>query len=232
MPLKNMYKMYSSGSEQGPVVQVPVWTYAAFFTNSLLWANYGFLTDEKILLWQNFASLLMSVASLFMLFKMMKREAPRVELTPSLGFSLETLFFPLILGILCIVQLISLMTYSYMFNTSTFGLLCVLISMAQFASPLMTVKQILQQGFIGGLLDRSLAVLMLTMGILWSMYGNSLADPNVIVPNIIGALLSAVQVFLSCIVPPTRDGWPSCQSGACCNKDTGHASSSSLKTEV
>lgn len=225
MPLKNMYKMYSSGAEHGPVVQVPVWTYAAFFTNSLLWANYGFLTNESILFWQNTISLAMSIASLVMLYQMMKREAPRVELTPSLGFSLETLFFPLILCILCVVQLISLMTYSYMLNASTFGLLCVLISIAQFASPLMTVKLILQQGFIGGLLDRGLASMMLSMGILWSIYGNSLADPNVMVPNIIGALFSAVQVFLSCIVPPTRDGWPSCQSGACCNKDSGHASS-------
>lgn len=213
--------MYSSPPEQGGSIQVPVWTYVAFFTNSLVWANYGFLLGENIIFFQNSISLAMSVASLVMLYQMMQRDVPKVELTPSLpGYAaFNSMLFPMIACIFCVVQLIALMTYSNILATSTFGLLGVLLAMAQFASPLMTVKQILQQGFIGGLLDRNLAILMLAMGTLWSMYGNSLADPNVIVPNLIGALLSAIQVFLSCIVPPTRDGWPSCQSDACCNKD-------------
>ena len=207
-----------------------MWPYIAFFTNSLVWANYGYLQRELIICWQNALSLVMAIASLAVLWRMMKRESPKIELTPSLGFPLHSLLFPLILCIFCVVQLLSLMTSSYMIAPSTFGLLGVVLAMAQFASPLMVLKQVLQQGFIGGLLDLPLAILMLLMGTLWSVYGNSLADPNIIVPNIIGALLAAVQVFLLCIVPPTRDGWPSCQSGACCNKNA--PAPTSPKTEV
>jgi solute carrier family 50 protein (sugar transporter) len=201
-------------------------TYLAMYANSMLWCAYGYLQEESIIMLQNLFSFLLATYSVYLLYKMNKTQQPKVELKPE-GF--ENLAWSGIAFWTSLVFILILMVKTEMIYVNTVGRLCILLAIVQFAAPLMVMKQVLSQGYNGGLIDPQLSVLLLIMGTSWSLYGNFLADINVIVPNFIGALLAAVQVFLTCIVPPTKDGWPSCSGKACCQKDNEGGASNKME---
>jgi len=216
-----MYLMFQSIPTDGSAFQVPVYTYLAFYANSLLWTSYGLLTGAKIVLFQNLISTCLAAYSLYLLFVVLKNGIPKVELKPA---GLEGVLWPIVGSWTLFILMLVLMTYNELIYAATIGKFGMILAIVQFGAPLMVMKQVLSQGYNGGLLDPQLSLLMLIMGITWSIYGNSISDTNIILPNFIGALLAAVQVFITFIVPPTKDGWPTCQGKACCQHDQKTAS--------
>lgn len=232
-PVRNMWVMYNAAVDPAAPVQVPVWVYLAMFANAMIWCIYGFVIGETIVFVQNGICLLMASASLGLLYAMMRKDGSKVELKPSSKLVEETMWMAVV-GWVVVTLIMGAMAYNGIILPSTIGLVGVLLALAQFAAPLVVLKQVLSQGFVGGLLDLPLAFLMFVMGFLWTLYGNTLHDPYIIVPNFIGATLSAIQMFILCITPPTRDGWASssCQSGACCHKDTSAVPALPPKMEI
>lgn len=211
----------------GSAFPVPVSTYLAFYANSLLWTSYGLLAMQQIVFLQNLISTLMACFSLYLLYTMKKSGIPKIELQPAI---LDGPLWGIISAWSFVVLMLVLMCFNELIFVSTLGRIGMILAIAQFAAPLIVMKQVLSQGYNGGLLDPQLSMLLLIMGVLWSVYGNAVADPNIIIPNFIGALLSAVQVFLNFVVPPTKDGWPTCHGKACCQHN--QAPSASPKMEV
>jgi solute carrier family 50 protein (sugar transporter) len=187
----------------------------AFFGNSLMWAVYGFIQDETIVMLQNFMSTCLAAYSFYILYLIKQNGAPKLEFKPAF---LEPLVWPFVGGWCLLIAIMLMMVRSNMLFATTYGAIAMVVAVIQFASPLIVVKQVLSQGYIGGLIDMPLSILLLFMGVLWTIYGNLISDPNVIIPNFIGSLLGALQVFLAFIIPPTREGWPTCHGKDCCHR--------------
>lgn len=197
----------------------------AFYANSFIWTVYGFTQGETIVFLQNFMSLCLSVYSLYIFF-MMKREGdPKIELRPSF---LDSLVWPFIAFWTCLMIVLILMVRNLMLWPSTLGEIGAVMAIVQFASPMAVMGQVLIQGYTGGLVDMPLSILLLLMGLLWTVYGILISDSNIILPNFIGSVLAALQIFIVYTTPPTRDGWPVCRDNACCQ----HAEPAALSPKL
>lgn len=126
------------------------------------------------------------------------RENPTIILKPEF-FQKHILNSVLLYSIFSTVILI--MFYLKKINIETIGSAAVLFSLVQFGAPLLTVGNVIKQGFIGILIDIQYSLLLLSAGVSWSIYGILITDFNLYFPNLIGSLLSLLQVTLFLFFP-------------------------------
>lgn len=185
----------------------------ALYINALTWTTYGVLVNEMVVAVQNGISVVLACLGLAFLLALTGKDEQRVELRP---VWLKAQIWNVVIGWTVVIVLLIIGNQMLYISAGFVGMLGVVLAVAQFASPLLMLKQVLSQGFVGGLLDPKLSLLMLLMGLTWTVYGHLISDAVILAPNLLGSVLSGLQLYVLFTVPPTKDGWPECR---CCHSD-------------
>lgn len=100
-----------------------------------------------------------------------------------------------IFGLLGCLQSVMIAPSEYPKTQSIYGSFCVCVTIAMYSSPLVTLKDVIRSRSTTSL-SFATTLAALACSSLWFVYGVSLPDVNVWLPNVAGIILSLVQVAL------------------------------------
>ncbi|KAG7396546.1 hypothetical protein PHYBOEH_002158 [Phytophthora boehmeriae] len=95
----------------------------------------------------------------------------------------------------------------------TLGFICIAFNLVLYASPLETMKKVIQTKNASSL-PISISSIFMANAALWVVFSVAVNDVFVLVPNAIGTVLCAIQVLLYIIYRPGRPGKPSASEHA------------------
>jgi solute carrier family 50 protein (sugar transporter) len=92
-------------------------------------------------------------------------------------------------------------------QASTLGLIASGFTVAMFASPLVSIKQVIISKSTE-VLDKTFTIVLVIHTFIWTSYGFSINDPYVLVPNALGFALGLAQLSLFGIFPSPSSSSP------------------------
>ncbi|XP_063729379.1 sugar transporter SWEET1-like [Symsagittifera roscoffensis] len=163
---------------------VQLFPFVAFFTNCMLWSEYGLLKLDKAVIIVNMTGCVLEGLYILIYFRCTKNQA----------MVLQQLFgsFCVIFPSLVYAKFVAASLRSAL---SVLGAICVIASVVNFGSPLADIKRVLQTKS-----SESMSLLWCLIAAItafqWTMYGYLKDDINLIIPNAIGVGLGAIQLSL------------------------------------
>ncbi|GAB5371893.1 hypothetical protein AAMO2058_001619300 [Amorphochlora amoebiformis] len=192
-PLANIYEFRKRGNT-GETHPLPL---AMIACNASIWGVYALLKEDYFPL---FATNLVSGIggwTHLMVFKMYSSEKPPPKYD----------IMPLILMVILVQFMAISCAYSMEPKESiawlgTFGVLMVI---GVFASPLVVIADVIKSRSSGGL-SRPLSIVGFICSVCWTWYGFLIEDVYIWGPNLLGCILTGVQVLLILVFPRKRAG--------------------------
>jgi solute carrier family 50 protein (sugar transporter) len=171
----------------GPLTVLPV---VMLFCNSFLWTLYGFMVGQ---LFPLFATCSMGQCTcagfIFIYYRWSPDRAAVRRLVAKAGSVMALCMAYVVLG----AHGLTNQTREQVITT--LALMCISVNICLYASPLDTMKRVVQTKSAASL-PISLCTVNLINGLLWVAFGITEGDYYVLTPNAIGSVLSAAQVAL------------------------------------
>lgn len=171
------------------------------FLSCSLWLKYGLLADEHTIIFVNTigSALFLAYVIIYFTFSVNKRTVVRQFLT-----------------VCCFILACSVYT-KYESNSEAalrvIGLICCCVGVLFFASPLTVLAQVIRTKNTESL-PFPIIIASFFVSLQWFVYGMLIEDSFIQVPNLLGCILSSVQLLLYAIYPNRKlysDGGPSYQ---------------------
>jgi len=176
----------SNSMVQRPASPLP---YLAMFINCLLWVTYGVLCDNFTLVLVNFVGFLFASYYNYLYFRITNhRDSFLTQCSIALLFYLLSMVY------------VMFALNDHEQEVRQLGYLAAMCSILMFGSPLASVREVVQKRDA-----QSIPLLMSLAGtgcsLVWALYGFSLGDSSIVVPNAIGAVLGVFQLSLKWLYP-------------------------------
>ncbi|KAG7388634.1 hypothetical protein PHYPSEUDO_012125 [Phytophthora pseudosyringae] len=208
----------------GPLTVLPV---VMLFCNSFLWTMYGFLVGQLFPLFATCSMGQCTCAGFIAVYYRWSPDRPAVRrLVAKAGAVMALCLAYVVLGAN------GFTSQSREQVTTTLALMCISVNICLYASPLDTMKRVVQTKSAASL-PISLCTVNLINGLLWVAFGITEGDYYVLTPNAIGSVLSAAQValyFTYCDTDESRQEESEIQAAAAALEATSKATTSVRST--
>ncbi|KNC78079.1 hypothetical protein SARC_09474 [Sphaeroforma arctica JP610] len=176
--------------EDRDVGKNPILPFISLAVNNASWAVYGHLIDDSNIL---FVSLVGVEFGIYYSYVHLVNSPAVMQKKSRFTISVACLFFAL---------LVFTITHHYPpeLQARQIGIICCALTVVQFGSPLVTLKEVILSKTTQSLDFQRTVASTLTTG-MWFLYGYTKADAFVMLPNGFGATLSLAQLALFCIYP-------------------------------
>jgi solute carrier family 50 protein (sugar transporter) len=158
--------------------------YLSMFINCLFWVTYGVLSENFTLVFVNFIGFVFACYYNWLYFKITtNREAFLTKCS-------VTLF----------IYIIALGYVMFVVNDTTdvlrnLGFMAACCSILMFGSPLTSLKEVIEKRDASSI-PLPVSIAAAGCSLTWTLYGLSMNDISIIVPNFIGSILGAIQLGL------------------------------------
>eukprot|EP01134_Creolimax_fragrantissima_P002777 CFRG2777T1 len=175
----------ASIKENRDVGKNPILPFLSLAINNAAWSVYGHLINDTNIL---FVSLVGVEFGIYYSYVHYLNSPIHTQKQSRFDITLACLFFTL--SMLYVTN-----QYPFELQAQRIGLLCCSLTVIQFGSPLVTLKEVvLTQSTSSMDFSRTVASTLTTL--LWFLYGYNRSDSFVMLPNGFGASLSILQLFL------------------------------------
>jgi len=165
------------------IYNIPFFPHIMTFFNCTLWEKYGILKGDLAMIIVNFIGIIITTHVIFVYYKNARDLKAKVEKS----FSVMILVLIFILAYVKFNR--GLTSYTVL------GFLASVSSILMFGSPLTALKKVIQSKNNSSLSIHLSFISLISSG-LWVIYGYLISDKFVIIPNGLGCLLAAFQVFI------------------------------------
>ncbi|KAG2506133.1 hypothetical protein JM18_009064 [Phytophthora kernoviae] len=182
----------------GPLTVLPV---VMLFCNSFLWTMYGFMVGQ---LFPLFATCFMGQCTCIGFILIYYRWSPDRPAVRRLCLKAGSIMAMAMLYVILGAHGFTHQSRNQV--VTTLGFMCITVNICLYASPLDTMKRVVQTKSAASL-PISLCTVNLLNGLLWVAFGLTEGDYFVLTPNAIGSVLSTVQValyFMYCSTEESR----------------------------
>lgn len=163
--------------------------------NCLLWTGYGILIHDSMLCFVNMTGAVFQFVYIGIYFKYVTVVQDKQKNLKILAGAAAVL---LSVGVFTLgLQAFSKQTASIL------GITCDVFTILMFASPLSTLKNVIQTKNTSTI-SLPLSVMVVLVSLSWFSYGTLTNDLYVKIPNIVGAALGVIQISLFCVYPKTN----------------------------
>jgi len=173
------------GSTEG-ISAVP---FALCCVSCFFWLRYGLLKNDRTVIFINLVGLALEIAYTLFYYAYTIRKGP---LNRMLILSLAT----------CVVMLLYIDGVSPAYDTAIahLGMMCLTLNILNFGAPLASMKEVIRTKSVETL-PGPLIFANLVVAFQWFLYGYLVDDIYMKVPNVIGIILSAIQLSFFVIYP-------------------------------
>ncbi|KAI8873316.1 hypothetical protein GQ42DRAFT_160626 [Ramicandelaber brevisporus] len=169
----------------GSTLDQPFFPILAMFACTALWCKYGLLIHDTAIISVNGLGLVVSTLNAYVYH----------SVSGSLQEYAERQFCITAASVASLLAFIVLGVASPDRAVVYLGLMACIGSLVMFGAPLISLKQVLATKN-AQVLSMPFSITSLGTSTLWTLYGMSIGDWNIIIPNAIGAFLASIQVFL------------------------------------
>lgn len=165
------------------------------FLSCFLWLKYGLLTEEHTLIFVNTvgSALFLAYVIIYFTFSVNKRSVVRQ-----------------FVAVCCFILACSFYTaYETILDKAieVIGLVCCCVGVVFFASPLTVLTQVIRTKNTESL-PFPIIISSFFVSLQWWIYGILIDDRFIQIPNLLGCILSSIQLFLY-VIYPSRKSYPS-----------------------
>lgn len=155
--------------------------------NCVLWLSYGYMIGDLTVFWVNFTGLVLNAGYtvVFVMYTQTKDEV-------LLRCGILLVFVLVILGYFFYIETDNLR------GINALGIFCNVVAVAFFASPLATMREVVQTKSTETM-SLPLSVMAAITTFLWTSYGFLKKDVYIVMPNLLGFLLTCTQLALFAI---------------------------------
>jgi len=179
--LTNLIPIMAIRSGHGHVGNTNFVPFLTLLANTVLWTRYGVVQDDMSVIIVNFIGTLIALFALLQFYQYSNTDGKD---------RLEQLML-----VVCGALFVALLWLRWSGSVTALGYLAAGGSIALFGSPLSSVREVLRTKSAASM-NGSFILLGCIVSGLWAVYGSKLDDNFILVPNMIGCLLSAAQGLL------------------------------------
>jgi solute carrier family 50 protein (sugar transporter) len=172
--------------------KISSFTYLSMFINCLFWVTYGVLSDNFTLVFVNFVGFVFACYYNWLYFKFTSNRESFLT-----KCSITLLIYILALGY------VMFLVNDHWDVLIHLGFMAACSSIIMIGSPLSSLKEVIEKKDASSI-PLPICVASSCCALVWMLYGVSMGDRSIIVPNLIGSILGAMQLGLKAIYQKKR----------------------------
>jgi len=179
--------------DNGKQKKLPHLLIVGMFANYFSWLIYG-IDSENFFIW--LPNIIGLVVTIFYIYTFSKKNWDFQQNNAVMRLCLLAVFIQL--------SCLMLKRFDYL-STRNLGYFAVCYAILMFAAPLVELRNVFVVGFVPAGMTKGSSFIALFMCFSWVLFGLSTQDIPVLIPNSIGFILSAVQLFILSSYPQEEE---------------------------